>query len=212
MTSSPSGDCSWVGCSRVASTLVEKRSLCLEHFFEIAQRRIASVEAALGRHAGERALDLATQGLLSELIFQMSLLATATRTLSPSSRERLLTLSNSATALYRRLHRPPRFLRRIACLLRTGVVSPEIAEKCFTVNISQSGACIETRQQFRLNQTVSIEICESPGRSAVACVAWSSEISPGVFRVGLQISSPVDFWGISVSSNPARQRRTLTTR
>jgi hypothetical protein len=72
--------------------------------------------------------------------------------------------------------------------------SNEGSERCFTVNISRNGACVEIRQLLRLGQTITLEK-ENTREPARATVAWTKVTGRERFLTGLQIVDKEDFWG-----------------
>jgi len=153
------------------------------------------MERAFNSETGERNVAPDTQSFLSNVISQTMLLAAQTRLLAPTHRETLLVLSTRAAEMYKRIQREPRLFRRIGCLVRTGVVSTETAEKCYTVNVSLRGACVELKQGLRVSQMVILER-EDTKRSARAKVAWVKQAGADRYMTGLELQDVDDFWGL----------------
>ena len=189
------GLCDWAGCEKHSNTELEGRGLCLDHFLEHSQRKIQTMERAFNSETGERNVAPDTQSFLSNVISQTMLLAAQTRLLAPTHRETLLVLSTRAAEMYKRIQREPRLFRRIGCLVRTGVVSTETAEKCYTVNVSLRGACVELKQGLRVSQMVILER-EDTRRSARGKVAWVKQAGADRYMTGLELQDVDDFWGL----------------
>jgi len=204
VTAFPGGapSCGWTGCGRASHACISGRFLCLEHFFEFSYRRMNSIRAILDTSDPNRALMSEAQTFLSDVVSQTTRLATEIKRLDPALRDHLLALSTSAADLYNRVRRAPRLPRRIPCLLRTGILSPEIAERCSTLNISQRGACLELDSTRRPASEVLIERVDTK-ISARARVAWFKDTpsSPGKCLVGIEILDNDDFWGLGLPSS-----------
>lgn len=196
MTESKPQQCSWTGCNKPSRASFENRSLCIDHFLELSQRSLKLIEQELEHEPDNRNLPPGTHNLLPQMISQMSLLAVGTKLLHPNAREKLISLSATASALHKRVLRPPRFARHVQCLLRTGIVSTEAPETCRTVNISQRGACVEVQRPFGLNQVITLERLDT-GDRARAKVVWMQEKAGMTYTAGLEILDPEDFWGLT---------------
>jgi len=192
-------DCAWTGCGRASDAHVAHRSLCLEHFFEFSHRRMDSIRRVLGDSELSRELIGDAHTFLSEVIAQTTQLATQVKLLEPALRDQLLSLSTSAAELYNRVRRAPRLSRRLYCLLRPGIASSEVLERCFTVNISQRGACLELASPQRIGREITLERLDTR-QSARAKVAWTRQEPSGKYFAGVEILDSEDFWGLSVSA------------
>ena len=146
----------------------------------------------------ERNFSPEIQSFLSQVISQTAILATQTRLLAPSHRDDLIQLSTVATKIYTRINRAPRLTRRVCCLLRTSIVSSEVSERCFTVNISRRGACVEIRQLLRVGQPITLQR-DDTGECARGKVAWTKPLALERFLTGLEILDKEDFWGLGPS-------------
>lgn len=189
-------ECAWVGCSKPPRAALETRSLCLEHFLELSQRRLDLIERELEHEPGNRHFPPGTQNLLPEMVSQMSLLAVGTKLLHPVAREQLISLSATASALHKKLLRPPRFDRHVECLVQFGAIPSDLAETCFTMNISQRGACVETERPLAVKQVITLEQPDT-GRRTKAKVIWIHEMAGTTYAVGLELLDPEDFWGLA---------------
>jgi hypothetical protein len=187
-------DCSWTGCERASGTKLAERALCPEHFLQDSHRRVATIQEMFTDNSEERNFSLEVQSFLSEVISQAAILATETKFLAPSQRDNLIELSTTAAKVYKRIQ-GARTVRRVRCLLRTGVASTELPEKCFTVNISQRGACLEIRQALRASQMITLERLDT-GSCARGRVAWITQTGPEKFTAGVEILDAEDFWGL----------------
>lgn len=188
--------CSWAGCSRLSEADLAKRALCIDHFRQFSDTRLESIRRESVNNSGPRKFSPEGQNFLSQLISQTTLLATGVRLLAPVVRADLIELSTAAAEIYRQLHREPRLTRRVPCLLRTGIVAPEISELCFTVDISARGACLEVRQSLTKNQEITLERPES-GACTRARVAWSRQGETNKSTVGVELLGNDDFWGLA---------------
>jgi PilZ domain len=190
--------CNWTGCERPSGAMLAERPLCLEHFLLFSDRRIATIQEMFTGGFDEHNFSPEIQSFLTQVISQTAILATQTRLLAPSHRDDLIRLSTVATNIYSRIHRAPRHARRVRCLLRNGMVCCEVSERCFTVNISRRGACVEIRQLLRVGQTITLER-EDTKECASATVAWTKQSSAQRILTGLQILDKEDFWGLGPS-------------
>ncbi len=195
MAETASGQCSWIGCARAGRARILDRTLCLDHFLEFSSRRIQCIQQTFGRDSEERNVGPEVQKFLSQVISETTLQAAQTKLLAPLQRETLMTLSTTAAEIYKQIQRSPRLVRRVGCLVRTGIISTEISEKCYTVNISQRGACIEVRSPLKGGRTIEVERADNK-RCSRAKVQWIREKEPNRHLVGLEIVSEEDFWGL----------------
>jgi PilZ domain len=186
--------CNWTGCERPSATSLGERYLCLEHFLLFSHSRLGTIQEMFAHGFDERNFSPEIRSFLTQVISHTAVLATQSRLLAPSDRDNLIKLSTVATKIYNRIHRAPRIARRICCLLHTGMFSNEGSEKCFTVNISRNGTCVEIRHLLRLGQTIILEK-EDTRERARATIAWTKETGRQRFLTGLQIVDKEDFWG-----------------
>lgn len=189
--------CSWTGCERTSTAKVSERALCLEHFLEGSWRRVESIKGTFDTGTEEQNLSPEVQTFLTEVISQTTLLAMETRLMAPRQRDDLIELSTAAAEIYKRIQRAPRIARRVCCLVSTGLVSKEIPEKCYTINVGRRGACIEIRQALRMGQTITLERVDTR-RSVLAKVAWTKPTVLDRLMVGVEILDEEDFWGLAV--------------
>ena len=187
--------CNWAGCDRAARSRVVERDLCLEHFLDYSQRRLETIQRSLAGSDEERHLPPEVQSFLSEVISQTTILAMETRLLAAHQRDNLIKLSTTAAEIYKRIQRTPRLVRRVCCLVSTGTVPTEIPEKCYTVNVSKHGACIELRQSLKQGQTITVEKANSR-KCARGKVAWIKQTMLKRYLVGIEILDDEDFWGM----------------
>lgn len=191
--------CSWTGCSRNSDGMLAERELCIEHFFEFAYRRINGIRRMLDDPDQSRVLMGEAQAFLSQVVSQTTHLATQVKPIDPSLREHLLSLSTGAAELYNRVRRAPRLARRVPCLLRSGIISPEIGEPCQTVNISQRGACLESSASPRAGREMKLERTDNK-KSARVKISWVDRQGTGKYLIGIEILDCKDFWGLGTES------------
>jgi len=203
--------CSWTGCSRNSDAMLAERDLCVEHFFEFAYRRMNGIRKMLDDPDQSRVLMGEAQAFLSQVVSQTTQLATQVKLLDPSLRDHLLSLSTGAAELYNRVRRAPRLTRRVPCLLRAGIVSPEIGEPCQTLNISQRGACLESNASPRAGREMKLERTDNQ-KSALVKISWINRQDTGKYLIGVEILDSEDFWGLGkMEGSPARSSQTLQT-
>ena len=190
--------CNWTGCERPSGAKLAERPLCLEHFLLLSHGRIATIQEMFTGGFDERNFSPEIQSFLTQVISQTAILATQTRLLAPSHRDDLIRLSTVATKIYSRINRAPRHAKRVCCLLHTGMFSSEVSERCFTVNVSRRGACVEIRQLLRVGQTITLERDDTKECARVT-VAWTKQSSAQRILTGLQILDKEDFWGLGPS-------------
>ena len=191
--------CNWTGCARVADLQLAERRLCLDHFFEFATRRMDSIRRVLDDRQHNRELLGDAQAFLSQVVSQTTQLATQVRLLDPALRDRLLTLSTSAADIFNHIRRAPRLPRRIACALLLGTIAPEVADRCFTVNVSQRGACLDLNFPQRAGREVTLQRLDT-NRFSRAKIAWVKDAPGGRFLAGIEILDTDDFWGLGQPS------------
>jgi len=172
-----------------------ERPLCLEHFLLFSHCRVGTIQEMFTGGFDERNFSPEIQTFLSQVISQTAILATQRRLLAPSHRDDLIQLSTVATKIYSRINRAPRLARRVCCLLSTGIVSSEVSEKCFTVNISRRGACVEVHQLLKVGQPITLEK-EDTKECARGTVVWTKQLAVGRFLTGLEILDKENFWGL----------------
>lgn len=192
----------WVGCSQPPVASLEKRSLCADHFLDVASRRLDALESWLNNPSGSREVSSEVQATLAEVLSQVPTVVTGTRTLSTKAREEFVSLSERASKLYRQARRPPRFDRNVSCQIRVSVLSSESPQKCSTVNVSQRGASVETTAEFQLQQVITLQK-EDTGKRAKAKVVWVKKKAAKRFLVGIEIMDQDDFWGLQQAAPSA---------
>jgi hypothetical protein len=190
--------CNWTGCERPSGAMLAERPLCLEHFLLLSHGRIATIQEMFTDGFDEHNFSPEIRSFLTQVISQTAILATQIRMLAPHHRDDLIWLSTVATKIYSRINRAPRHAKRVCCLLRTGMFSSEVSERCFTLNISRRGACVEIRQLLKVGQTITLER-EDTKECTGATVAWTKQSSAQRILTGLQILDKEDFWGLGPS-------------
>lgn len=188
--------CAWIGCSQPPRASLDNRSLCIEHFLDLSQRSLNLLEQELEHEPGKRNFPPGIENILPQMISEISLLAVGTKLLHPDAREMLISLSVTASALHKRVLRPPRFDRHVECLVQSDAILSDLAETCFTVNVSQRGACVETQRPFAVKQVITLEQPDT-GRRTKAKVIWIHEKAGTTYAVGLELLDPEDFWGLA---------------
>lgn len=186
--------CGWVGCSSPSAASLDQRPLCVEHFLRAAQRRLTSIEASVGKQAGDRDVPADIQTVLSEMVSQIPTVVASKRLLSPELLDKFMALSETAVRLYKQARRPPRFDRSVSCQIRMSVLSSETPLRVSTLNVSQRGASVETTHPFQTQQVVTLQR-EDTGKRVSAKVVWVKKAGMG-FAVGLEILDHDDFWGL----------------
>jgi hypothetical protein len=188
--------CNWAGCRSTSEALLHERPLCYRHFYEVAHRRLLTLQRELGRPELDRFFPPDTQTFLSELVGETTVLST-TLHLNPGLREGLLRLSTYAAELCDRVRRAPRLSWRLDVIL-SGESPTQRAELTSTLNVSSKGASLETSLPLQTDQTVWLE---RPGvqKRLRARVIWMKPLTVSRRAAGLAFSSEdEDFWSLPV--------------
>lgn len=188
--------CNWAGCRSTSEALLHERPLCCRHFYEVAHRRLLTLQRELGRPELDRFFPPDTQTFLSELVGETTVLST-TLHLNPGLREGLLRLSTYAAELCDRVRRAPRLSWHLDVIL-SGESPAQRAELTSTINISSKGASLETSLSLQTGQTVWLE---RPGvqKKLPARVVWIKHLTVSRRAAGLAFSSEdEDFWSLPV--------------
>jgi PilZ domain len=189
--------CDWAGCRSTSEALLHERPLCCLHFYEVAHRRLLTLQRELDRPELERFFPRDTQAFLSELVGETTVLSATALHLNPGLREGLLRLSTSAADLYNKVRRAPRLSRHLDVILSSESPARR-AERTSTINISSTGASLETSLSLQTDQTVWLERPGVPKKMR-ARVVWMKQLTASRHAVGLAFSSEdEDFWSLPV--------------
>jgi len=191
--------CGALGCGNFAEATLDELSLCRNHFYERALKRIEeyrgrlqTIEAAgTGRNEAPE--------FLSQIIAQTTTLVTNAKLLGPGQRDQFLALSMSAMQLFKRAQRPPRMPRNMPVLLSREKDSKGTPELTNTVDVSKRGACVATVGSWTRGEKAWIQKPVSDLR-ALARIAWSKKTELSRFLVGLEILDAEDFWKLESTS------------
>jgi hypothetical protein len=188
--------CNWAGCRSTSEALLQERPLCCLHFYEVAHRRLLTLQRELGRPELDRFFPPDTQTFLSELVGETSVLSTELH-LNPGLREGLLRLSTYAAELYDKIRRAPRLSWHLDVIL-SGESPTQRAELTSTINVSSKGASLETSLSLQTDQTVWLE---RPGvqKRLRARVVWVKTLTASRRAVGLTfLREYEEFWSLPV--------------
>jgi|HubBroStandDraft_2_1064218.scaffolds.fasta_scaffold34884_2 hypothetical protein len=196
MFETPRKSCDWSGCRSTSEALLHERPLCCRHFYEVAHRRLLTLQRELGRPELDRFFPPDTQTFLSELVGETTVLSSALH-LNPGLREGLLRLSTYAAELYDKVRRAPRLSWHFNVIL-SGDSPAQRAELTSTINVSCKGASLETSLSLQTDQAVWLE---RPGvqKRLRARVVWIKHLTTSRRAVGLAFSSEDEnFWTLPV--------------
>jgi hypothetical protein len=195
--------CGSLGCSNFAEATLDELSLCRNHFYDRAMRRIEEYRGRLQtiEAAGDRN---EVPEFLSQIIAQTTTLVTNAKLLGPGQRDQFLALSMSAMQLFKRAQRPPRLARNMPVLLGREADSKGAPELTNTVDVSKRGACVATVSSWVIGDKACIQKPVSELK-ALARIAWSKKTGFSQFLVGLDILDAEDFW--KLESTPSKTKR-----
>jgi hypothetical protein len=185
--------CGWLGCSSFAEATLDGISLCRNHFYDKAVKRLEeyrgrlqTIEAA----GGDRS---EVPKFLSGLIAETTMLVASAKFLGPLQRDQFLELSSSAMQLFKRAQRPLRVARNLPVLVSRETDSTGMQELTNTVNVSKRGVCIATTRSWEIGEKAWIQKPVS-GQRTLARIAWSRKTALSQFLLGLEILDTEDFW------------------
>jgi hypothetical protein len=188
--------CNWAGCRSTSEAFLHERPLCCRHFYEVAHRRLLTLQRELGRPDLDRFFPPDTQTFLSELVGETTVLSTALH-LTPGLREGLLRISTYAAELYDKIPRAPRLSWHLDVIL-SGESPAQRAELTSTINVSSKGASLETSLSLQTDQAVWLE---RPGvqKKLRTRVVWIKHLTTSRRAVGLAFSNEDEkFWTLPV--------------
>ena len=196
--------CGSLGCSNFAEATLDELSLCRNHFYDRAMKRIEeyrgrlqTLEAAGG--------SLEVPEFLSQIIAQTTMLVTTAKFLGPGQRDQFLDLSLAAMQLFKRAQRAPRLARNMPVLLGREADSVGAPELTDTVDVSKRGACVATVGSWVIGDKAWIQMPVSELK-ALARIAWSKKLGFSQFLVGLDILDAEDFWKLESTSSKSKRR------
>lgn len=179
------------------------RSVCREHFYQLAVKDLQEYQRDLAVLPGEKQLTI--PGFLSEVISQTTLLVSRAKFLSDTQRDQFLQLSFSAIELYKRVRRSPRIPRITQVELFRDNQAGQPPEITKTIDVSRKGACVLTTNSWTTGDK--FRITSLPERkSARARVAWFSNVGFSPARLGLEILDLDDFWELDKHAPNAKKK------
>jgi hypothetical protein len=197
--------CASLGCSNFAEATLDELSLCRNHFYDRAMKRIEEYRGRL------QTLEAAGGGrnevpeFLSQIIAQTTMLVTNAKFLGPGQRDQFLDLSLAAMQLFKRAQRSPRVPRNMPVLLGREADSVGAPELTNTVDVSKRGACVATVGSWVIGDKAWIQMPVSELK-ALARIAWSKKLGFSQFLVGLDILDAEDFWKLESTSSKSKRR------
>jgi hypothetical protein len=191
--------CGWSGCSSAAEATLETRTLCRNHFYEVAEKRLEEYRRRLQLSSHLEKDRVAVSRFLTELISQTTTLVATAKFLAPLLRDQLYELSLAAAELFKRVQRNPRIVRNMPILIYRETDSSTQQELTNTVDVGRQGVCIATGRHWEMGEKIWIQ---KPGNQlrAQARIAWVKTNAPSQTLIGLEILDCRDFWGLESAS------------
>ena len=192
---------------------MDRRTLCRVHFYELAIKRLEDSRARLANAPPGSAENSSIAKFLSELVSEATSLVAGSKYLTEIQRNQFLELSVSAVELHKQLQRHPRFERKVSIVLsRSPDPGTEVEQKLFvvlrsssdsrtrgeftnTLNVSKTGACLETSSAWEVSQVIWIERADNR-ELARARVVWVKRVSSSKYLLGAEILDCEDFWDL----------------
>ncbi len=196
--------CVAVGCGKFAEARLDELSLCRNHFYDRAIKRIEEYRGRLQTTEATEGGRNEAPEFLSQIIAQTTTLVTNAKSLEPGQRDQFLDLSKSAMHLFKRAQRPPRLARNMPVLV-SRADSTGTQELTNTIDVSKRGACITTMGSWAIGDKAWIQ--KPVGElKALARIAWSKKTGFSQFLVGLDILDAEDFWKLESASAKDKRR------
>jgi len=196
--------CGSLGCSNFAEATLDELSLCRNHFYDRAMKRIEEYRGRLQTLEAAGGV-LEVPEFLSQIIAQTTMLVTTAKFLGPGQRDQFLDLSLAAMQLFKRAQRAPRLARNMPVLLGREADSVGAPELTNTVDVSRRGACVATVGSWVIGDKAWIQK-PAGDLKALARIAWSKKLGFSQFLVGLDILDAEDFWKLESTSSKSKRR------
>jgi hypothetical protein len=196
--------CGSFGCGKFAEATLDELSLCRNHFYDKAMKRMEEYRGRLQTTETAEGGRNEAPEFLSQIIAQTTMLVTNAKSLEPGQRDQFLDLSKSAMHLFKRAQRPPRLARNMPVLV-SRADSTGTQELTNTIDVSKRGACITTKGSWEIGDKAWIQKPVGDLK-ALARIAWSKKTGFSQFLVGLDILDAEDFWKLE-SASPTSKRR-----
>jgi hypothetical protein len=191
--------CSEEKCSRAATTSLDRRPFCSEHFILAAYRFLdeAAVQLRYTSQQGPstaelaRRLDDCTRGTTALAMSS----ADAKSETNNLTRARLVDILLWAAELLKQVRRGPRAGMEVPVVLGGSTSGIEWEEVTKTQTVSRHGASLSCRRAMAQGEVVKVTRPDT-GQQGTARVVWSSRKDAGVFEVGLELLSDANLWGV----------------
>jgi hypothetical protein len=192
---------------------MDGRSFCRIHFYEFARKRLEDSRSSSAKDGAATTSSPAIAKFLSELVSQATALVAGAKYMTEMQRNQFLELSLSAVELYKCLQRNPRFKRKVSVVLRPSTEASAVGEQeisvvirssadtgtrgefTSTLNVSKTGACLETSSAWEVSQEIWIERADNR-QVTRARVVWVKKVSASKYLLGAEILNCEDFWGV----------------
>ena len=190
--------CSAEGCSRAASTELDGRPFCTEHFM-IAAYRFLDDAAVQIRHTAMQGTS-ATEELARRLddctraTTGLAMSGTGTDNLA---RARLIDILLWAADLFKQVRRGPRAGMTIPVALEGSAEGGAWEETTQTQTISRHGASLNCGRALAQGEMLKVKRLDT-GQQGTARVVWIARRQEGVFEIGLELLSEQDLWGVDL--------------
>jgi hypothetical protein len=197
--------CSAPECSCPATTTLEERELCEEHFIASAYRFLdeAAIRLRHSSYQGAAAASIARE--LDDCMRATTGLAMSVAEPNNLARARLIDILLWAAELSKQVRRGPRTGMVITVVL-TGTTGGESWEETTETNtVSRHGASVNCARGLAQGDVVNIRRTDT-GQHGTARVVWATRKQEANFELGLEFMSDVNLWGIDFDT-PGEARR-----
>jgi hypothetical protein len=187
--------CSAPECTAPATTTLEGRELCEEHFIAAAYRFLdeAAIRLRHSSYEGSAAAKIGRE--LDECMRATTRMAMSVSEPNNLARARLIDILLWAAELSKQVRRGPRTEMVIAVVLVGSTGGETWEEPTKTNTVSRRGASLSCKRALETGDVVNVKRLDT-GQHGAARVVWVSRKDSGNFEVGVELLSDQDLWGI----------------
>ncbi|MGB6431666.1 MAG: hypothetical protein WBF06_13855 [Candidatus Acidiferrales bacterium] len=188
-------NCSIKHCPHAATSALDGRALCVDHFI-LASYRLLDDAAVQLRHSsrhGPTTSELARR--LDECVRATTSIAMSGAEPDNLARARLMDILLWSADLLKQVRRGPRVGMSVAVVLASLIDSDPWEETTKTQTVSRHGACVSCGRALAQGEVVKLTRLDT-GQHGKARVAWSARKDGGTFEVGLELLTDQNLWGV----------------
>jgi len=198
-------NCSAPECTHPATTALEGRELCEDHFIAFAYRFLDDAAIRLRHSSFEGVAAARIAGELDDLMRATTRLAMSSAEPNNLARARLIDILLWAAELSKQVRRGPRTGMVIAVVVAGSTGGETWEEATETLTVSRHGASLTCGRVLVQGDVINVKRPDT-GQYGAARVVWACRKDAGHFEVGIEFLNDVDMWELDFNQASETRR------